>query len=246
MAPINTPNGNEVSEIVLPNGNPASEVIAPDGTQVFGAIPDSVVDNFEDADANPRGVYESNDTISDFYTGDTGSFDRTTSNAVEGSTALKSTGTTFLANIVSQPGDGLNAYPQEGDRLGFLIRDTGTFPFFLTNADSTGTDAYGFRLRANDSIQIQKITGGSNTELSSVSISESTNTWYWGEAVTPTSGDNTITFELYNLNAVDLTRGSLIDSVTANDNEYATNRGIGFARGSGSDQGANYDWVRIL
>jgi hypothetical protein len=41
MAPINTPNGNEVSEIVLPNGNPASEVIAPDGTQVFGAIPDS-------------------------------------------------------------------------------------------------------------------------------------------------------------------------------------------------------------
>jgi hypothetical protein len=43
MAPINTPNGNEVSEIVLPNGNTASEVIAPDGSTVFSAIPDSAI-----------------------------------------------------------------------------------------------------------------------------------------------------------------------------------------------------------
>jgi len=42
MAPINLPNGTEVSEIVLPNGQTASEVIAPDGSVVFGnAIPDS-------------------------------------------------------------------------------------------------------------------------------------------------------------------------------------------------------------
>jgi hypothetical protein len=40
MAPINLPNGNEVSEIVLPNGASASEVIAPDGSTVFSAIPD--------------------------------------------------------------------------------------------------------------------------------------------------------------------------------------------------------------
>jgi hypothetical protein len=40
--PINNPNGNEVSEIVLPNGNTASKVIAPDGSTVFAA-PDSVV-----------------------------------------------------------------------------------------------------------------------------------------------------------------------------------------------------------
>jgi hypothetical protein len=41
MAPINLPNGNEVSEIVLPDGSSASEVIAPDGSTVFSAIPDS-------------------------------------------------------------------------------------------------------------------------------------------------------------------------------------------------------------
>jgi len=42
MAPINLPDGSQVSEIVLPDGSTASEVLAPDGSTVFGnAIPDS-------------------------------------------------------------------------------------------------------------------------------------------------------------------------------------------------------------
>jgi len=48
MAPINLPDGTEVSEVVLPDGTTAGEVIAPDGRTVFGGIPDSVV---LDADA---------------------------------------------------------------------------------------------------------------------------------------------------------------------------------------------------
>jgi len=43
MAPINLPDGSEVSEVILPDGTTASEVIAPDGSAVFSAIPDSVV-----------------------------------------------------------------------------------------------------------------------------------------------------------------------------------------------------------
>jgi len=43
MAPINLPDGTEVSEVILPDGSTASEVIAPDGRTGFGAIPDSVV-----------------------------------------------------------------------------------------------------------------------------------------------------------------------------------------------------------
>ena len=35
MAPINLPNGNQVSEIVLPDGTSASEVIGPDGNVLF-------------------------------------------------------------------------------------------------------------------------------------------------------------------------------------------------------------------
>jgi len=40
MAPINLPDGSQVSEIVLPDGSTASEVLAPDGSRVFPAIPD--------------------------------------------------------------------------------------------------------------------------------------------------------------------------------------------------------------
>jgi len=44
MAPINLPDGSQVSEIVLPDGSTASEVLAPDGSTVFGsAIPDSAL-----------------------------------------------------------------------------------------------------------------------------------------------------------------------------------------------------------
>jgi len=41
MAPINLPDGTEVSEVILPDGASASEVVAPDGSTVFSAIPDS-------------------------------------------------------------------------------------------------------------------------------------------------------------------------------------------------------------
>jgi len=43
MAPINLPDGSQVSEIVLPDGSTALEVLAPDGSTVFASIPDSVV-----------------------------------------------------------------------------------------------------------------------------------------------------------------------------------------------------------
>jgi len=52
MAPINLPDGTEVSEVILPDGSTASEVIAPDGTTVFGAIPDSVVSREQDDTTN--------------------------------------------------------------------------------------------------------------------------------------------------------------------------------------------------
>jgi len=46
MAPINLPDGSQVSEIVLPDGSTASEVLAPDGSTVFSAIPDSAVNRW--------------------------------------------------------------------------------------------------------------------------------------------------------------------------------------------------------
>jgi len=61
--PIYTPDGSEVSEIVLPDGSTASQVIGPDGNVVFEAgpdIPDSVVsrptDNKNGSNSNKDGV----------------------------------------------------------------------------------------------------------------------------------------------------------------------------------------------
>jgi len=60
MAPINLPDGTEVSEIVLPDGSTASEVIAPDGSTVFGGIPDSVV---AQVDATQLSGFSDGDTV---------------------------------------------------------------------------------------------------------------------------------------------------------------------------------------
>jgi len=47
MAPINLPDGSEVSEVILPDGSTASEVIAPDGSTVVSPIPGSLVTQFD-------------------------------------------------------------------------------------------------------------------------------------------------------------------------------------------------------
>jgi len=47
MAPINLPDGTEVSEVILPDGATASEVVAPDGDRVFSVIPDSGISRWE-------------------------------------------------------------------------------------------------------------------------------------------------------------------------------------------------------
>jgi len=49
MAPINLPDGSQVSQIVLPDGSTASEVLAPDGSTVFAGIPD--ISMFNDVSA---------------------------------------------------------------------------------------------------------------------------------------------------------------------------------------------------
>ena len=64
--PIYTPDGQEVTEIVLPDGSTASEVVAPDGSVVFEAgpdIPDSAIFQPVPGDL-------------DHFTGDTGSYSK--------------------------------------------------------------------------------------------------------------------------------------------------------------------------
>ena len=57
MAPINLPDGSQVSEIVLPDGSTASEVLAPDGSTVFGGIADGAADSFESYSVGKTGSF---------------------------------------------------------------------------------------------------------------------------------------------------------------------------------------------
>jgi len=69
--PIRTPDGNEVSEIVLPDGSTASQVIGPDGNVVFEAppeIPDSGIARY-DFEQNVEDSWNNNDGTDDTSTG---------------------------------------------------------------------------------------------------------------------------------------------------------------------------------
>jgi len=252
MAPINLPDGTEVSEVILPDGATASEVVAPDGSTVFSAIPDGVVDNFESRTADPAGPYESSDTIADFYSGDTGGFTRTTASVAEGSNALAvSAGS---AAIFSHPGDGLAEYPQEGDTVSFLIRGTSVndFPVVLSNVQDDPTpNCYGYEVDTkNGTISIFRYDNGNfgdfGSRLVSASVSVSRKTWYYGEVSLP-AASNQITFELFNLNASN-EKGSSINSVQTTDNNVSTaNRGIGWTirLGSISSATTHFDRYRL-
>ena len=217
-------------------------------------IPDSVVDNFEDADAEPPGVYESGETISDYYKGATANFARTTSDVVEGGHALASQGTDDTGAIISEPGDGLPRYHDEGDAIRFLIRDISTdtstdvAPFFISNAawNDGSPDGYAFQLYPrNGLIRIRLLEDGSLGSFSETSVSISDSTWYWGEVSTPTSEDDTIEYDLYEFDAG--SRGSLLGSVSRNDNQFASNRGHGVSPGSGEHgTGAILDGIEIV
>ena len=67
--PIYTPDGQEVTEIVLPDGSTASEVVAPDGSVVFEAgpdIPDSGLLHYYPGDEGSGSTLTDNEGSADF------------------------------------------------------------------------------------------------------------------------------------------------------------------------------------
>jgi len=219
---------------------------------LFDAIPDGVVDNFEAVGADPAGPYESGDTIADYYSGDTGSFERVTTNVGDGAHSLGvSAGTSA---IFSNPGDGLPEYPQEGDTLSFLIRGTSanSFPVVLSNVeDDPSPNCYGHELDTSGGrISIFRYDNANfdsfGTRLNQTSVSVSNNTYFFGEVSLP-AGSNQIKFELFNLNANN-EKGTSIGSVqTTDSNVSTTNRGIGWATRASSITGTptNFDRYRV-
>ena len=209
------------------------------------AIPDALVDNFED---EPNGIYESGETIVDYYSNDTGSYGRTTSNVEEGEQALGRTVEEAHVGVVSEPGDGLNRYPDEGDTVKWIAVASELFGGILLNADSSDQEGYLFEINPNDNLEIQKITSFESDGVSQLAentnVGMTTGNWYWCEADLPTTEDDSMECRVFELDS-GLEKGDSVSTLSANDNDFSENRGVGAYTRSGSDTGALVDWIRV-
>lgn len=205
------------------------------------AIPDSVVDNFED---EPGGVYGEGQDISDFYSGATGAYDRITEDKFEGEKSLFSDSNS-TDEIVSTPGDGLNRYPERGDTIVWNLQaETDSDPSLLFGA--SGVDNYydaQYRVNGNE-IRIRKVENGSIVDLNNTSVSPQTNEWLEAE-LEWTEGDQ-LTFKVFTLDT-NGDRDTELGSVQATDSTFQDNRGVGY--GSFTDTGGRGVWfdnVRVM
>ena len=240
-----TIDGQEVQEITV------------DGQTVFTAGP-LIIDDFEDADADPAGIYGSNEDIEDYYPNKNGDsyHTRTTTNVLQGSQAVEYvSGSAVTETNWSLPGDGLNTYPSDGDLVGFLIRSGSStaYGLGLMVQDSTTPGAYFFehnvkngliRINKANDLSLSNITND-GTELSLTDVSLNTD-WYWAEVQLPSSSDDTITFEIYNVDS-NLNKGSFVASTSSNDSSFLGSSGVAFSDFTGNGGGETFaDWIRIL
>ena len=212
------------------------------------AIPVNVVDNFESADGDPAGPYESGETIADYYRGDTASFERSQTGVIEASWSLRWTGTPG-DEIWSIPGDGLPNYPTATETTKHLLKELDGWNPWVVRASESGTSdllGYGTRLRAEDNeFTLWRIDSGGLTELDSSTAGVTEDTLYWIE-ITPPESAGSVTVERYSVDESTLERGSLIDSLSSNDDTHTDCTGHGFRSSSADSDATMADDVTIV
>jgi len=214
--PINI-DGSKVSDVTIDGQD--VEQITIDGQDVLSAIPDTLIDTFEDE--SNGGQYGSSQSLSDFYGGDLSAFTRQTSTALEGNKSLEGT-TPGPFKIISST-SGLNRYPDQGDSWEFLVEPTASKQFsgmiWATQTADNTPSGYFLRVDARGAMQLYSLNGSSRAELTSASASWDLNATNRVEIDWSTSGD--ITARAYDSGNVQL------GSLTYTDTTY-TDGGIGW------------------
>jgi len=223
--------------------------ITVDGQTVFSAavdILDSVVDNFEDAQADPAGVYETGQTLDDYYSGFdgaslvsvSGDHVRQTNTVFAGAQALEMNSGGASTGIVSHSGDGLNRYFQQGETLEARVYHNGTsttlgraaFIYFgVPSNDSPRTNGFRAEAKAGDdsTIRLGKFSGGSFSELDSVNIAPPNEQWTRWEI--EWALNDTITF------TVEEDDGTQVDSLSVTESDSNIDGdGIGLSENVGN------------
>jgi len=187
-----------------------------------------VVDNFEDS---PTGPYSSGDSISTYYSGDTGSFTRSTATSATGSFSLERTSSGIIS---SQPGDGLPYYPQIGDRFEFYARDGfGASPRVRFGMDGNGS-GYQIYVRADNNgrrrFWVERVDSGTRVQIAQASgLSFGRLAWVrievdWHDG-SGSESNGTIVSRLYDSN------DNLVHTHNVTDTTYLNDRGVGFSTG---------------
>ena len=197
------------------------------------AIPDSVVDDFEDGDISE-------------YSGDTAAWTVVQNNVEQGDFALqKDAPDSFGESIWSLPGDGLQNYPQANSDIAVLVREEGgvipVFAFALE--DDAGTiKGYGVQYEFNEEISLRRIDDLSEfsaTTLDSDSTID-TNSGEWYYILIERESD------LKEVTLFDLDDNPVSETISTTDTTYDTDEGIGFSNFtsiSDTDQTV-FDYVR--
>ena len=199
-----------------------------DGEEIIG-IPDSVVEDFE------------RDDPLDDYDGDTEDYS-TTSDAIQGSTSISSTGDSGEAiQLVDVVVDSL---PEKGDEFSYLVegRDDDAGPIVMWGVPDPADDD-GYEVWVNipdDEILFNDRTGST---LDSESVSLSANQVY--EVVVDWQDNDDIDIEVFEFDEEEFNRGESVATLSANDDTHADNNGIAFRSQGGSSPTNVFDWVVI-
>jgi len=188
-------------------------------TEAGIAIPDSVVDNFEDG---PDGPYGGGKTLSQFYTGDVANFDRVTTNPIAGTYTLELTsdGSMFSTSLPNLPSTGTTFST-------IMLPDRRSTVFFGgTDTDNT----YFARLDAvGEFVQAAKRVGGVQTEFARPLVTVDADNYEveidWRDSTSD------LIFTFYEWNG---SRGTQIAQITQTDGEYDSG-GIGWGGITGTN-----------
>lgn len=202
-----------------------------------GAIPDSVVDNFEEIFYEDLGK-----TVDDYYGGSASITRQTSSNVLQGSySAQIDTPDTNGYSIMSAYGSGLPRYPGRGDRFRGSIYTKGASYINLVTclADDSGSsifDTTGYRLLydvPNNDVSLSKLDG---TSIASGSASLSSNQYLDYEIYPKTDG--TVEAAIYDVISDNVTPSSSLVTLSGTDDTLNDNGfGIDF-----NSRGSNTVW----
>ena len=204
--------------------------ITVDGDVVFSAGPDFplVVDDFESGNLND-------------YTNTSG-FTISSSIVAEGSNSLELQNPANSFDMFSDFGDGLNAYPQKGQKFSVLMYDSDvTVPNVQFGADGGNEDGYTIAdSRFGGNTILRRLDSGNstnllilNTSLNDSEFYEFEVQWHDGSGSAP---DNTIELTVFEIDS-NLNRINTIDNGSVVDSTYSSNRGVGFGDAAGNPSG---------